>query len=77
MYETLGEAIDAALETLPKEGLALDCELVGNEFTGMPRETSQTVRFPLKKGDKAVNKMLVVSVYRFATGRYELTSYIS
>lgn len=75
-FETLGAAISSALDTLPT-GFALDCELQGNEFSGMPRETTQTVKFPLKKGEKPVNKMLVVSVYRYHTGRYELVSYVS
>lgn len=79
-HETAGFAIDAATAYFEKCGAVCDFSGFCAEFPvqAMQRETSQTLRMPFAsfKG-KPTRKQGIISLYRFASGRYELTCYVS
>ena len=78
-YETLSQAVDAALSHKLPNFHELDDSI---EVTWEPMcyETSQTRHYPIRKLEgvtcKPVNKGLHVSMYRMPSGRYEVTAYV-
>ena len=74
-HETLWAAVQASTEVIPRHH-AIEVEGLRNAFEPMSYETSQSRIIPLssdlRKGKKSV---LHVTIYRMASGRYEVTAY--
>lgn len=78
MYERLGDALSAAWADAENRGYVVNMD--GVFPSPMEYETSQSLTYPVTKpgkNGKVVHRYLHVSLYRYHTGRYELTSYVS
>ena len=78
LFETLGEPMNAMRSALEKVGLKFDF----NRAVYAGQNVMQSV--PMYSEDpsnghveEVENSMLVLNVYRYETGRYEVTAYIS
>lgn len=74
-HETLWNAVQAATEAIPNHH-AIEIEGLRNAFEPMSYETSQSRIIPLSTDLKRNRKsVLHVTIYRMASGRYEVTAY--
>ena len=76
-YETVGEPLRLIEDVLLDHGLVADME---NDWHLYAEQAGKTIRCRVHAwGDEAdsVNGMLVVYHYRHATGRHEITAYLS
>ena len=78
-FDSLGSALDAAVDRTEAKGYTVDKDsLFFNLGTGgIKYETTKSASIPLEKGGKPQRKMLQISIYRMASGKYELTTYIN
>ena len=74
-YDTMRQAIDAALRYAAKQGYEVVDDNVWWE--AVPYETTVQKSLVLKKDGKEQRKMLHISFYRMPSGKYELTEYIN
>lgn len=74
-FPTLSETIKEAILRGEKKGF----KVIENTFTWphVPYEQTIKVSLELEKNEKIQKKMLHISIYRMASGNYELTTYIN
>lgn len=76
-YETLNAALDAAVEKARVKGYEVDQdELFQFGIGGISYGQSKRYTFSLTQNGQPSRRVLVVSIYRMPSGRYELTSYV-
>jgi len=74
--ETLGEGISEIDKALAQHGFRIEVDF----YTAVAYETTERATYEIFEQDNeapAQNAMLVVSIYRMPTGRYEWTVYVS
>lgn len=77
-YDTMSEAINAAIERANSKGFTIADEIEDNiQWEPMQYETYQTKLYTLYKDNIQSKKALNISLYRMPSGRYELTTYIN
>ena len=78
-YDQRGGAIDASVKMAESRGYDVDYGEVTNKVGTGNLAYEQTISnmISLQKEGKDVQEMLVISLYRMPSGRYELTTYIN
>src|SRR3990170_6182086 len=75
IYETRGGAINAVIDVLEKVGLQLESTMFGPEWGIYPGQTHGEL-IAVMDGSEVAG-VIRLSLYRFETGRYELTAYFT